>query len=132
MKIYFNRLSMILMSDCGSTNRLWGIFAHPSTRRHTKYSQPSFRMKLLRSCVLTNKNVIQWNVTNHMKVPIALYPYSKFNTSLEESTFTMTKYEEIVLVLLAFTFWQFDPLRSLHHNVFIQTSNLACTMLFKS
>ncbi len=35
-------------------------------------------MELLRSCVLMNKIVVQWNVTNHMKEPITLCPSSKY------------------------------------------------------
>jgi hypothetical protein len=35
-------------------------------------------MELLRSCVLMNKNVIQCSVTSHMKEPIVLCPFSKY------------------------------------------------------
>jgi hypothetical protein len=35
-------------------------------------------MELLRNYFLTNKNVVQWNVINHMKEPIALCPFNKY------------------------------------------------------
>jgi len=35
-------------------------------------------MELLRNCVLMNNNVVQWSVINHMKEPIALCPFSKY------------------------------------------------------
>ncbi len=53
-------------------------FYTPFNWKTCKYSQPSFRMELLRSFVLTNKNVVQWNVTNHMKEPITLCPFGKY------------------------------------------------------
>jgi hypothetical protein len=53
-------------------------FCTPFNSKTYKYSQPSFRMDLLRSRVLMNKNVVQWNVINHMKEPIALCPFNKY------------------------------------------------------
>jgi hypothetical protein len=50
----------------------------PFNSKTCKYSQPSFGMKLLRNSILTNKNVVQWNVTNDMKEPITLCPFSKY------------------------------------------------------
>jgi hypothetical protein len=81
----------------------------PFNSKTCKYSQPSFKMELLRSFVLTNKNVVQWSVTNHMKEPNMLCPFSKCQNMFEKINITMTKYEEVMLVLLAFMFWQFDP-----------------------
>jgi len=49
-----------------------------------KYSQPSFEMKLLCSYVLTNKNVVQWSVTNHKKESIVLYPFNKYQNMFEK------------------------------------------------
>ncbi len=43
-----------------------------------KYSQPSLKMELICNFVLTNKNVVQWNIINHMKKPITLCPFSKY------------------------------------------------------
>jgi hypothetical protein len=39
-------------------------------------------MELLCSYVLTNNNVDQWNVINHMKKPIALCPFNKYQNML--------------------------------------------------
>jgi hypothetical protein len=52
-------------------------------------------------------------------------PLVNIKTRLEKSTLTMIKHEEVVLVLLTFMFWQFEPIHSLYHNVFRHISNLA-------
>lgn len=76
----------------------------PFNTKTYKCSQLSFRIDLLRSYFLTNKNVVQWNLTNHMKEPVMFDPLVSIKTCLEESTLTITKYEEVMLVLLAFRF----------------------------
>jgi len=53
-------------------------FCTPFNLKTYKYSQPSFTMELLCSCVIENKNMVQCNVTNHMKEPIMLCPFSKY------------------------------------------------------
>jgi hypothetical protein len=53
-------------------------FFTPFNSKTYKYSQPSFMMELLCSCVIANKNVVQCSVTNHMKEPIVLCPFSKY------------------------------------------------------
>jgi len=50
----------------------------PFNSKTCKYSQPSFGMELLRNFVLTNKNMVQWSVINHMKEPITLCPFNKY------------------------------------------------------
>jgi hypothetical protein len=73
------------------------------------FTQPSFEMELLHSCVLTINIVVQWNVINHIKNLLRYVLLISIKSCLEKSTLTMTKYEKEVLVSLAFTFWQFDP-----------------------
>lgn len=59
-------------------NSLCEEFCTPFNSKTCKYSQPSFKMELLHNCVLTNKNVIQWNVINYMKEFIVLYYNNKY------------------------------------------------------
>jgi hypothetical protein len=62
-------------------------------------------MELLCSCVLTNKNVVQWNVTNHTKEPIMLCPFTKYQNMFGRFNTYHDNYEEVMLVSLAFMFW---------------------------
>ncbi len=77
----------------------------PFNSKTCEYSQPSFGMELLHSCVLTNKNVVQWSVTNHTKEPILLCPFSKYQNMFGRINTYHDKCEEVVLVSLAFMFW---------------------------
>jgi len=77
----------------------------PFNSKTCEYSQPSFGMELLHSCVLTNKNVVQWSVTIHTKEPILLCPFSKYQNMFGRINTYHDKCEEVVLVSLAFMFW---------------------------
>ncbi len=105
----------------------------PFNSKTYKYSQPSFKMELLRNCVLMNKKVVQWNVTNHMKEPIALCLFSKYQNMFGRiNTYHDKIWRSNVNVVNIHILAIWPPICSLYHNVFIHTSNLACVKLFKS